>query len=107
VSEEPWTATTDGVVVDVRLTPRGGRDAIEGIERRGDGRAVVKARVHAAPFDGEANAALCRLIASTVGVAPRDVSIAAGATSRIKRVRIQGQAAPILAALRSLITEDE
>ena len=74
---------------------------------RGDGRAVVKARVRVAPFDGEANAALCRLIASTVGVAPRDASIAAGATSRIKRVRIQGQAAPILAALRSLITEDE
>jgi uncharacterized protein len=107
VSEEPWTATTDGVVVDVRLTPRGGRDAIEGIERRGDGPAVVKARVRAAPFDGHANAALCRLIASTVGIAPRDVSITAGATSRIKRVRIQGQAAPILAALRSLITEDE
>lgn len=107
MSEEPWTATTDGVVVDVRLTPRGGRDAIEGIERRDVGRAVVKARVRAAPFDGEANAALCRLIASTVDVAPRHVSIAAGATSRIKRVRIQGQAAPILAALRSLITEDE
>ena len=64
-------------------------------------------RVRAAPFDGEANAALCRLIASTVDVAPRDVSIVAGATSRIKRVRIQGQAAPILAALRRLVTEDE
>jgi uncharacterized protein (TIGR00251 family) len=107
VSEEPWTTTTGGVVVDVRLTPRGGRDAIEGIERRGDGRAVVKARVRAAPFDGEANAALCRLIAGTVGVAPRDVSIAAGATSRIKRVRIQGEATAILAVLRRLTTEGE
>jgi uncharacterized protein len=107
VSEEPWTATTDGVVVDVRLTPRGGRDAIEGIERRGDGRAVVKARVRAGPFDGEANAALCRLIASTVGVAPRDVSIAAGATSRIKRIRIQGEAAAIAAALRRLVPAAE
>jgi uncharacterized protein len=107
VSEEPWTATTGGVVVDVRLTPRGGRDAIEGIERRGDGRAVVKARVRAAPLDGEANAALCRLIAGTVGVAPRDVSIAAGATSRIKRVRIQGEATAILAVLRRLTTEGE
>jgi uncharacterized protein len=107
VSEEPWTATTGGVVVDVRLTPRGGRDAIEGIERRGEGRAVVKARVRAAPVDGEANAALCRLIAGTVGVAPRDVSIAAGATSRIKRVRIQGEATAILAVLRRLTTEGE
>jgi len=100
VSDEPWTATTDGVLVEVRLTPRGGRDAIEGIERRADGRAVVKARVRAAPSDGEANAALCRLIAGTIDVAPRDVSIAAGATSRAKRVRIRGEAAAILAALR-------
>jgi uncharacterized protein len=29
----------------VRLTPKGGRDAIDGIERLADGRAVLKARV--------------------------------------------------------------
>jgi uncharacterized protein YggU (UPF0235/DUF167 family) len=75
---EPWTATTDGAVIDVRLTPRGGRDAIEGVERRADGRAVFKARVRAAPSDGEANAALCRLVAGAVNVAPRDVTIVAG-----------------------------
>jgi uncharacterized protein len=105
VSAEPWTATTDGVVVDVRLTPRGGRDRIEGIERRADGRAVVKATVRAAPSDGEANAALCRLIAGAVDVPPRDVSIATGATSRVKRVRIQGETAAILAVLRRLISD--
>ena len=105
MSTEPWTATTDGVVVDVRLTPRGGRDRIEGIERRADGRAVVKARVRAAPSDGEANAALCGLIAGAVNVPPRDVSIATGATSRVKRVRIQGEAAAILAVLRRLISD--
>jgi uncharacterized protein (TIGR00251 family) len=100
VAHEPWTATADGVIVDVRLTPRGGRDVVEGIERRADGRAVVKARVRAAPFEGEANAALCWLIAGAIGVAPRDVTIVAGATSRIKRVRIAGQAAAVIAALR-------
>jgi uncharacterized protein len=105
VSEEPWTASTDGVVVEVRLTPRGGRDAIEGIERRADGRAVIKARVRAAPSDGEANAALCRLIAGAVDVAPRDVSIAAGAASRVKRVRIRGDTAAILAAWRRLMSD--
>jgi uncharacterized protein (TIGR00251 family) len=101
---EPWTATADGAVIDVRLTPRGGRDAIEGVERRADGRAVFKARVRAAPSDGEANTALCRLIAGAVNVAPRDVTIVAGATSRVKRVRVSGQAAAIIAVLRRLAT---
>ena len=50
----------DGVVVTVRLTPKGGRDAIDGIETLADGRAVLKVRVRAAPSEGEANAALCR-----------------------------------------------
>ncbi len=102
MAPEPWTATADGVVIDVRLTPRGGRDAIEGTELLADGRVVLKARVRAAPSEGEANAALCRLIAKALAVAPRDVTVAAGATSRIKRLRVTGEAAAIIAALRSV-----
>jgi uncharacterized protein len=102
-SREPWTAAADGVVLDVRLTPRGGRDAIEGIELRADGRAVLKARVRAAPSEGDANAALCRLVADAIGIAPRDVTVATGQTSRVKRVRIAGQAGAIIAALRRLV----
>ncbi|MGO9398285.1 MAG: DUF167 family protein [Xanthobacteraceae bacterium] len=105
MAPEPWTATADGLLVEVRLTPRGGRDAIEGIEQRADGRAVLKARVRAAPSDGEANAALCRLVAAALDVAPRDVTIAAGAASRIKRVLIKGRAAAMIATLRQLATK--
>jgi uncharacterized protein (TIGR00251 family) len=106
VTGEPWTATADGVVIDVRLTPRGGRDAIEGTERRADGRTFVKARVRAAPSEGDANAALCRLIAGAIDVAPRDVTIAAGATSRVKRIRVRGQAVAIIAALRKWVSNN-
>lgn len=102
VAQEPWTATADGVVIDVRLTPRGGRDAIEGIELRAEGRAVLKARVRAAPSDGEANIALCRLIADALGIAPHHVKVAGGATSRIKRMRVTGETAAIVRALRRL-----
>jgi uncharacterized protein len=105
VAQEPWTAAADGVFVDVRLTPRGGRDAIDGIEIRADGRAVLKARVRAAPSEGEANDALCRLLARALDVAPRNVTIATGATARIKRVMIQGQATAIVAALQKLIAQ--
>ncbi len=105
MAQEPWSTAADGVIVDVRLTPRGGRDALEGIERRADGRAVLKARVRAAPFEGEANDALCRLLARALDVAPRDVTIEAGETARIKRVMIKGQAGAIVAALRRLVEE--
>jgi uncharacterized protein len=105
VAQEPWTTAADGVLVDVRLTPRGGRDALEGIESRADGRAVLKARVRAAPFEGEANDALCRLLARALDVAPRDVTIATGATARVKRVQIRGQASAIVAALQKLVSQ--
>jgi uncharacterized protein YggU (UPF0235/DUF167 family) len=87
------------VVVTVRLTPKGGRDAIDGIERLADGKCVLKARVRAAPSEGEANDALARLLAQTVGVAPRQVAIVGGATARVKRLLIRGDAAAVAAAL--------
>jgi len=106
MAAEPWTVVADGVIVDVRLTPRGGRDAIEGTERRADGRTVLKVRVRAAPSEGEANEALCRTIAKGLGIAPREVTLAGGATSRSKRIRIAGDPTILVDALRRLLSED-
>jgi uncharacterized protein len=102
MASRPWVQTADGVALDVRLTPRGGRDAIEGVENRADGRVVLKARVRAAPFEGQANDALCRLIARALGLAPRQVEIAAGASARIKRLRIAGDPRMLEAMLERL-----
>jgi uncharacterized protein (TIGR00251 family) len=98
-------AAPDGVLVDVRLTPRGGRDAIEGIERRADGRVVLKARVRAPAHEGEAKAALCRLLARATRSAPGQVAVVAGAAARTKRVRIAGNAVFLDAALRRIVQE--
>jgi len=98
----PWSLFADGVNLVVRLTPKGGRDAIEGMETLSDGRAVLKVRVHAAPSEGEANAALTKLIAKAVGVPPRDVSLVAGATARIKRLVISGDGPTLVAALEKI-----
>jgi len=102
LAHQPWIHSADGVVVDVRLTPRGGRDAIEGIERRADGRVVLKARVRAAPFEGQANTALCRLLADVLDTAPRQVTLVAGATARVKRIRIAGAANIIVEKLQRI-----
>lgn len=91
-----------GVALSVRLTPKGGRDGIDGIELLADGRSVLKARVRAAPSEGEANAALIRLLAKAVGVPPRDVALSAGVTARIKRLTIAGDGPTLIAALEKI-----
>ncbi|MFZ1886095.1 MAG: DUF167 family protein [Rhodoplanes sp.] len=83
----------------VRLTPRGGSDAIDGVETLADGRTVLKARVRAAPSDGAANAALVALLAKALRVAPRRITIAAGESARIKRVKISGTGPELATAL--------
>ena len=97
-----WVAQAGGVSITVRLTPKGGRDSIDGIETRADGRAVLKARVRAAPQEGAANAALGRVFAHALGVPLSRVAIVSGATSRIKRVQISGNAADLVAALETI-----
>ncbi len=63
---------------------------------------MVKARVRAAASEGEANAALITLLAKSFAVAPRRVSLVAGASARIKRVRIEGDGQAIAAALEKI-----
>ena len=101
--DRPWLAVDGGVAVAVRLTPKGGRDAIDGIETLADGRAVLKARVRAAPSEGEANDALVRLIAKALGVPPRDVTLAAGAGARVKRLVIAGHGPTLIAQFEKII----
>lgn len=74
----------------VRLTPRGGRDVIEGLSEDEAGRPLLKARVAAPPVEGEANAALTRLIAKALGLPRGAVRIASGETARIKLLEIDG-----------------
>ena len=102
----PWRTAADGVIVNVRLTPRGGRDAIDGIEQRADGQWVLKARVRAAATEGEANDALVALLAHSAGVPPRDVALVSGATARIKRLTIAGHGPTLAAALEKIATSD-
>lgn len=87
----------DGIRIAVRVTPRGGRDAI------GPGTAEhFAARLAAAPVDGAANDALIALVARTFGVAKRDVTLAAGATARLKRLSIKGNSSALAEIAASL-----
>ena len=86
----PWRAVAGCLVVTLRLTPRGGRDAIGSVEVLADGRSILTARVRAAPTDGEANAALVKLLARSLATPASGIRFIHGETSRIKTLHIDG-----------------
>lgn len=88
-------ARVTSVKLTVRVTPRASRDAVEGFDA--DGRLAV--RVAAAPADGEANAAVTRLLAKALALASRDIVLVTGATSRIKVFELPLDPAEIAARL--------
>jgi hypothetical protein len=74
----------------VRLTPRADGDRIDGWTADGAGRPLLKVRTAAVPTDGKANAALGRLIAQALNVAPSAVRLASGAGARTKSLVVDG-----------------
>jgi len=78
-------ATAGGVLIDVRVIPRAGRSGIAGT--RGG---ALLVRLNAPPVEGAANAELIEVLAKTLGVAKRAVTIASGDRSRQKRVQVTG-----------------
>jgi uncharacterized protein len=101
-ADRPWVVSANGLIVTVRLTPKAGRDSIDGIVNLSNGRTVLKARVSAAPTDGEANGALTRLLAQTLRIAPSNITLIGGAASRVKRMLIKGDVAAVVAALEQI-----
>jgi uncharacterized protein len=99
MSDAPWRATLDGIVVACRLTPKGGRDAIDGAATLSDGTRVLLVRVRAVPEDGKANATLLRLLAEKAGAPVSNVRLVAGAKSRLKQVAVTGDPATLMAKL--------
>lgn len=72
-------------VVTVRVVPRASQNKIE---LQDDG--SLKVWVKSPPVDGEANKAVCELIAKATKVANSAVRVEAGRTSREKRIRVEG-----------------
>jgi uncharacterized protein YggU (UPF0235/DUF167 family) len=88
-------------MVAVRVTPRGGRDAVDGIEVLANGKSVVKVRVRVAAEGGEANRAVTELLAGLLRVPKSKVRVASGVTSRVKQIVIEGDPQQLGAALKA------
>lgn len=99
-----WHAFPDHVRLSVRLTPNGGRDAIDGLETVSDGECYLKARVSVAPEKGKANKALIALLSKSLGLPKSTLIIISGDTARKKILRIEGEPEDLMEKL-NLITK--
>ena len=100
---DPWRYSPGGISVALRVTPRGGRDDIDGLETLANGRTVVKVRVRAIAEGGEANRAVVELLARVLGVPRGKVRVLSGTTSRLKQIAVDGDPAKLGDALRKLM----
>ena len=73
--DDPWRYSNQGISVALRVTPRGGRDDIDGVEALANGRVVLKVRVRAIAEGGEANRAVTEFFAKVLGVPKARVRI--------------------------------
>src|SRR5213079_2099502 len=99
---DPWRYSTEGISVALRVTPRGGRDGIDGIETLANGRSVVKVRVRAIAEVDEANRAVTGLLAKALGVPRTSIKILSGTTSRLKQVAVDGDPKSLGETMRKL-----
>ena len=81
----------DFALLRVRLTPKGGRNAL--IKREGD---ILYARVSAPPVDGAANKALLELLSDILDVPKSRLAFQSGETGRDKALRVYGLSAATL-----------
>lgn len=77
-------------ILAIRLTPRGGRDAVDGWAIDADGRPYLKVRVASPPVEGAANAALIAFLAKRLRIPRSAVRLVSGDTARIKRLELDG-----------------
>lgn len=101
----PWRAVQGGVVLDIRVTPKSGRDAVGGIEQLSSGQPILKVRVRALPTGGAANAAVIALVAKSLKLPKSKVSLERGGASRVKTLRLAGDANAITSALETITRE--
>jgi uncharacterized protein (TIGR00251 family) len=86
MSAPRWIAADPaGCVLTIRVIPRASRTALAG-ERAG----ALLVRLAAPPVEGAANAALLAFLSDCLQIPRRRMAIVSGASSRSKRVAVEG-----------------
>ena len=83
---EAWLrGTGDAVMLSLHIQPGAKKTEIAGLHGE-----ALKIRLAAPPVDGKANDCLIAFLAQTLGIAKCRIELVGGASSRAKRVRVEG-----------------
>jgi len=102
---KPYRVEDQRLRLSVRVTPKAGADAVDGLYRRDDGAVSLKLRVRAQPEKGRANKAVISVLAKALGCAKSNISLSAGLKDRTKTVMIEGETADMARRLDKLIAD--
>lgn len=95
----PFHTVAGGLEVRLRVTPKASRDAIQGVVADAQGSGVIKLAVTAVPENGNANAAVIKMLAKKWKLRKTDMHIVRGLTDRNKTLLIDGNAETLMASL--------
>ncbi len=90
MGKELFISHADGVRLQVRLTPKGKKNAINNPVEEADGTLALKISVTAVPEKGKANAALIKLLSKEWKLAKSEIEILAGDLNRHKTLLLKG-----------------
>jgi len=99
----PFTLDTDGATLTIRATPKASKTAVTGVVALEGDATALGLRVAAPPVDGAANDEVVRFVAKALRVGRGAVTLVAGATGRVKRLRIGGNPVVLGRALDMLV----
>lgn len=105
IARLPIRVAPPGVLVDLRVTPNGGGNRVDGLAHDATGRLFLKVRVSAAPEKGKANAAVIKLLSKEWALPRSTCAIVAGELDRNKVLAISGDGTRLQVALAAWFEE--
>lgn len=87
-SMEPFQRHGSDLILYVRAVPRSRQEGLGNVVEDGHGRHRLKVAVHAVPEAGQANLAICRLVARELELATSRVQLIQGPSQRDKALLI-------------------
>lgn len=95
----------DGIDLSVRVRPNARREGFSGIVEGPDHAVHLAVHVRAVPEKGKANDALIALVAKVLDMPCSAVTLGAGASSRLKTVRIAGDPSRLAEIVEALAAQ--